>query len=240
MRAIEISDLGVFYGEGSSRVAALSSVSLTIEAGEFVSISGPSGSGKSTLLNVVAGLESLGAGFVKVFGADVAVMGASESARMRRRTIAYIFQFFGLLTTMSAAENVALPLHAEGCRRADIDERVDKSLRSVGMAARASSYPEQLSGGEMQRVAIARALAMNARIILADEPTGNLDSVRGEEILELLKQAQEVDGRTVILVTHDRRAAAYGNRTILLRDGCIVGEVEGGSEDAEIIPLRSG
>ena len=213
-----------FYGRGRRIVWALREVSLAVHPGELVAITGASGSGKSTLLNLVAGLEHATSGEVFVDGRSVRSLSNGDLARLRRRTLAVVFQFFNLLPTLTAYQNVAVPLKAD--RRVDeLDARVMRALDTVGLAARADHYPHELSGGEMQRVAIARALATDARIILADEPTGNLDSVRGEEILELLQRMTEEEGRTVILVTHDLRAAAYGDRLITLRDGRIVDEV---------------
>jgi len=212
------------YGSGVRLVWALRDVSLTVQPGEFVAITGPSGSGKSTLLNLVPGLERPTSGDVFVQGQAICSLRDRDLARLRRRTLGVIFQLFNLLPTLTAEENVAVPLRADR-RRGDIEERVARALESVGLTGRADHYPQELSGGEMQRVAIARALATDARVILADEPTGNLDSVRGEEILELLRGLTEKEGRAVILVTHDLHAASYGDRLITLRDGRIVDEV---------------
>jgi putative ABC transport system ATP-binding protein len=213
------------FGEGERAVWALRDVSLAVMPGELVAITGPSGSGKSTLLNLIAGLDTANAGEVEVEGQRLATMTDGERARLRRRTVAFVFQSTNLLPTLTAAQNVGVPLRADGVPRRHVDGRVAAALAAVGLAARAGHYPGELSGGEAQRVAIARALATDARVILADEPTGNLDTARGEEILELLRRAVEVDGRTVLLVTHDLRAGAYGDRTISLRDGRIVDEL---------------
>lgn len=215
------------HGEGERAVWALRDVSLDVRQGQFVSLMGPSGSGKSTTLNVIAGLDIPTRGEVLVDGQSVASLSDQALARLRRRTIAVVFQFFNLLPTLTAAENVAVPLRADGRERREIAERVGDAMAAVGIGHRADSYPEELSGGEMQRVAIARALAAEARVILADEPTGNLDSARSEEIMELLKRTSEREGRTVVLVTHDLRSAAYGDRIVTLRDGRIVDEVAG-------------
>ena len=225
------------YGEGERTVWALRDVSLTVEAGEFVSITGPSGSGKSTLLNLVAGLEVPTSGEVSLEGARIPDLSNRALAIIRRRTIGIVFQFFNLLPTLTAEENVAVPLRADRRKTAEVRERATRALEAVGLGHRASHYPEELSGGEMQRVAIARALATDARLILADEPTGNLDTERGEEILELLKQASERDGRAVLLVTHDLRAAAHGDRLITLRDGRIVDEVQNAPGPAQVVHL---
>jgi putative ABC transport system ATP-binding protein len=218
-------DVSKCYGSGDRAVWALRGVSIAVQPGEFVSITGPSGSGKSTLLNLIAGIETPDHGEVRVGGVPIASLADADLARIRRRSLAYVFQFFNLLPTLSAAENVAVPLRADGMSRAEIKRRTERALEEVGLAARAKHYPTELSGGEMQRVAIARALATDARLILADEPTGNLDTTRSEEVLELLRRAVDSDGRSVILVTHDLRAAAYGHRLITLRDGRFVDEV---------------
>ena len=218
-------------------MSALRDVSLTIEPGEFVAITGPSGSGKSTLLNLVAGLDSPTSGEVSIEGTPIPTLSNRELSVVRRRTIAIIFQFFNLLPTLTAEENVAVPLRADGIKTAEVRSRATHALDVVGLAQRARHYPSELSGGEMQRVAIARALATDARLILADEPTGNLDTERGEEILELLRQACERDGRAVLLVTHDLRAAAYGDRLITLRDGRIVDEVSSAPSSAQVVRL---
>jgi putative ABC transport system ATP-binding protein len=213
------------YGEGERAVWALRDVSLTIDPGEFVAVTGPSGSGKSTLLNLIAGLDTPTSGEVMIEGARIPDLSNRALATLRRQTITIIFQFFNLLPTLTAEENVAVPLRADGRKTSEVRARAAQALEAVGLALRARHYPEELSGGEMQRVAIARALATDARLILADEPTGNLDTEGGEEILELLQQASERDGRAVLLVTHDLRAAAHGDRFITLRDGRIVDEV---------------
>lgn len=215
------------HGDGDRAVWALREISLEIRRGEFVSLIGPSGSGKTTTLNVIAGLDTPTSGDVRVQGQCVAQLKDRALASLRRRTVALIFQFFNLLPTLTAAENVAVPLRADRLPRREVDGRVASALDTVGLSALANRYPAELSGGEMQRVAIARALATEAPIILADEPTGNLDSMRGAEILEILKRLSEREERTVILVTHDLRAAAYGDRIITLRDGRIVDEVSG-------------
>ncbi len=226
------------YGAGGRLVWALRDVSLDVQPGEFVAVTGPSGSGKTTLLNLVAGLDAPDTGEVLLEGRRVAALGDGERARLRRRTVAFVFQFFNLLPTLTAAQNVAVPLRADGRRRAEIAERVARALDAVGLGERSGHYPSELSGGEMQRVAVARALATDARLILADEPTGNLDTIRSEEILELLRAASERDGRSVLLVTHDLRAAAYGDRLLTLRDGRIVDEVAGAETSAQATVTR--
>jgi putative ABC transport system ATP-binding protein len=212
------------YGDGERAVDALRQVSLDVHSGEFVAIMGPSGSGKSTMLNLVAGLDVPDEGEVLIDDRAIASLSNAELARLRRRTVAFIFQSSNLLPTLTAWQNVAVPLRADGRRRAEVAERVAGALEAVGLGHRGHHYPNELSGGEMQRVAIARALATDARIFLADEPTGNLDSARGGEILALLRAAADGDGRAVLLVTHDPAAAAYGDRIITLRDGRIADE----------------
>jgi putative ABC transport system ATP-binding protein len=219
---VSIRDLKKRHGEGDRAVWALQGISFDVLEREFVTLSGPSGSGKSTLLNLIAGLDTPTEGEVMVEGASVAHLSRRERSVLRRRTLAFVFQFFNLLPSLTGRENVAIPLRADRRSRADVAARVERALSAVGIAHRADHYPSEMSGGEMQRIAIARALATDARVILADEPTGNLDSVHGEEILELLKHASEHEGRSVILVTHDLRSAAYGDRHIVLRDGRIV------------------
>jgi putative ABC transport system ATP-binding protein len=234
---VELRAVSKRYGDGDRAVWAVRDVSLSLAPGEFLSITGPSGSGKSSLLNLIAGLDFPTTGDVYVDGECLRTQSSTALARMRREKVAFIFQFFNLLQSLNAERNVAVPLRAQGLPRIEVAERVSKALEAVGMKHRAAHYPDELSGGELQRVAIARALAADARVILADEPTGNLDSIRGEEILELLKQASEKQGRAVVLVTHDARAAAYGDRILTLRDGCVVDEIETTAR-AEIIPLH--
>lgn len=234
---VELRGVSKQHGEGERTVWALRDISLTVKTGEFMSITGPSGSGKSTLLNLIAGLDHPTTGEVLVCGEQLQSMSGEALARMRRERVTFVFQFFNLLSNLTAEQNVSIPLRARGMRRAQIRERVERALAQVGMTQRAGHYPEELSGGELQRVAIARALATEASVILADEPTGNLDSSRGEDILELLKGASENDGRAVILVTHDLRAAAYGDRILTLRDGRIVDEVQNEPAPAQVVQL---
>jgi putative ABC transport system ATP-binding protein len=234
---VELSRVTKRYGEASREVYALRGVDLLVYPGQLVSVMGPSGSGKSTLLNLIAGLDWPTEGRVLVEGMDVSSLGDFDLARLRRRSVAFIFQFFNLLPTLTAAQNVAVPLRADGRPRPEIEARVAAALETVGVAHRGSHYPNELSGGEMQRVAIARALATDARVILADEPTGNLDTARGEEIMALLRQATEVGRKSIILVTHDVRAAAHGDRMITLRDGLIVDEIVN-ARGANVVPLR--
>lgn len=215
-----------FY-EGKSRVAALVDVSLEIGDGEMVAIMGPSGSGKSTLLNLMGGLDVPTSGSVLVGATDLSKLGEKERALFRRTGVSYIFQAYHLMPTLTAAQNVALPLHLAGVGRQETERRVAGVLAEVGLAERASHIPDELSGGEKQRVAIARALVTDAPLLLADEPTGNLDSARGAEILELLRRIHDSRSTTIVMVTHDQNAASVCERVITLRDGRIEGERRG-------------
>jgi len=213
------------FEAGASTVRAVDHLDLGILRGEFVTLTGPSGSGKSTVLNLLAGLDTPTSGEIVIDGNRLSTMSDDELTIFRRRKLGIIFQFFNLLPTLTAAENVALPLRADRRPRPEIAERVAGALDLVGMGHRARHRPGELSGGEMQRVAIARALVIEPLVLLADEPTGNLDSKMGQDILELIKGMSERTGVTVVLVTHDLRAAAYGDRMITLRDGRIIDEV---------------
>lgn len=209
------------YRRGKVGVRALDGVDLSVSDGEFVCIMGPSGSGKSTLMHLLGGLDRPSSGTVLVGDTDLYRLSADEAARFRRRNIGVVFQFFNLVPTLTAAENVALPLLLEGRRFASVRDRVTPLFEQMKLSGREEHSPAELSGGEMQRVAIARALIVAPRVILADEPTGNLDSRSGTEILELLREACDQRGVTVILVTHDMRAASYADRVVILRDGRI-------------------
>ena len=211
--------------EGSRRVTALDQISLTIPRGEMVSIIGPSGSGKSTLLNLVGGLDRPTAGEVRVDGEVLAGLSDDALTRVRRDKIGFIFQFFNLLPTLSCLENVGLPRHLRGWPRKKVDERARALLNLVQLGHRLSHLPDELSGGERQRVAIARALSIYPPIILADEPTGNLDTHTGEEILGLIRDLHSRLGSTVVIVTHDMHVAQSCQRTVALRDGRIVEDV---------------
>jgi putative ABC transport system ATP-binding protein len=206
-------------------VTALDRISLTIARGEMVSIIGPSGSGKSTLLNLVGGLDRATSGQVRVDGELLVEMSDDALTRVRRDKIGFIFQFFNLLPTLTCLENVGLPLHLRGWPRKKVTERARELLTLVRLGHRETHLPEELSGGERQRVAIARALSIYPPILLADEPTGNLDSKTGEEILALIRDLHSRLGSTVVIVTHDMRVAESCQRTVSLRDGHIVEDV---------------
>ena len=211
--------------EGKRQVTALDDVSVVVERGEMVSIIGPSGSGKSTLLNLAGGLDRASSGDVRVDNASLARLSDDELTRVRRDKIGFIFQFFNLLPTLTCIENVGLPLHLRGWPRQKVDERARELLALVQLGHRMQHLPEELSGGERQRVAIARALSIYPPIILADEPTGNLDTSTGIEILNLIRDLHTNLNTTVIIVTHDMKVAESCSRTIALRDGKIVEDV---------------
>jgi putative ABC transport system ATP-binding protein len=218
---INLSDVNLSLGRGAARVHILKGVSLSVAAGEAVGLVGPSGSGKSSLLMVMAGLERADSGAVTIEDRDLTRMGEDELAAFRGRRIGIVFQSFHLIPTMTARENVALPLELAG--RADALERAEAELAAVGLAGRMSHYPAQLSGGEQQRVAIARALAPDPAILVADEPTGNLDETTGASIVDLLFSLKRDRGATLVLVTHDLGLAARCDRTVRLRSGQVVG-----------------
>ena len=211
--------------EGKRHVTALEAVTLSIPRAEMVAIVGPSGSGKSTLLNLIGGLDRPSAGEVRVNGAALAGMSDDQRTKLRRDTIGFIFQFFNLLPTLSCLENVGLPLHLRGWPRRKVDERARELLDLVQLSHRLQHLPDELSGGERQRVAIARALSVYPPILLADEPTGNLDTRTGGEVLDLIRTLHSRLGSTVAIVTHDTKVAESCERTIALRDGRVVEDV---------------
>ncbi len=216
--AIELRNVGKTYRRGTREIRALRDVSLAVGTGEFLSVVGPSGSGKSTLLNLMGGLDQPSAGEIFINGLPLHGISDDELTLIRRRRIGFIFQFFNLLPILTAAENVGLPLLLDGIPFSRVRPAADVLLRKMGLGARTEHRPEQLSGGEMQRVAIARALITEPTVLLADEPTGNLDSRTAAEILALL-QGLHAEGQTIVMVTHDRQAAGCGTREITLQDG---------------------
>jgi putative ABC transport system ATP-binding protein len=218
---IRVRDLIMRLPSAAGPLTILDGVALDVEDGEFVAITGPSGSGKSTLLGLLAGLDRPTGGTITVAGTDLDGLDEDRLARFRLRTIGYVFQSFHLIPTLTAAENVAVPLELDGV--ADAFVRARALLDAVGVGARSDHYPVQLSGGEQQRVALARAVALSPPLLLADEPTGNLDGATGAAIIELLLRLRRDAGSTLVMVTHDPALACHADRTIALRDGRIVG-----------------
>jgi putative ABC transport system ATP-binding protein len=220
VKAVDVQSLHIELGRDASRVHVLKGIDLAINQGEAVGLVGPSGSGKSTLLMAMAGLERAGSGRIKIADQDITTMSEDALAQFRGRQIGIVFQSFHLIETMTALENVAVPLELAGHR--DPFQRAQKELEAVGLKDRLSHYPSELSGGEQQRVAIARALAPDPTLLLADEPTGNLDATNGDTIVELLFALKRERNMTLVLVTHDLRLAARCDRTIQLNSGRIV------------------
>jgi putative ABC transport system ATP-binding protein len=218
---LEFRDVSKVHGAGHLQVAALVDVSLSARAGEMVAVMGPSGSGKSTLLSLAGALDRPTAGTVSVEGMDLASLGTGELARLRRRRIGYVFQQFNLIDGLTAAENVSLPLELDGATRARARRVALRALQLVGLRELADRFSDELSGGEQQRTAIARAVVGDRVLLLADEPTGALDSITGEAVLRLLRDHCERGG-AALLVTHDARFAAWADRIVFLRDGRIV------------------
>jgi putative ABC transport system ATP-binding protein len=210
------------YGKGATAVTALNDINLTIEAGEFVAVMGPSGCGKSTLLHLVGGLDRPTAGRVIVDGEDLSKLDDDALTRLRRRNMGFVFQFFNLIPVLGATENAALPLILDGVKAEEAHRRAQEWLERLGMGTRLGHRPDQLSGGEQQRVAIARALTSEPALIVADEPTGNLDSRAADDLAGLLRRIADEWERTVLLVTHDPRIAAHADRIVFLKDGSIV------------------
>jgi putative ABC transport system ATP-binding protein len=217
---IRLKQVSRSYAHGSKKIRALNNITLDIKTGSFLSVMGPSGSGKSTLLNLIGGLDQPSSGQIFIDDRPLHGISDDELTLIRRRRVGFIFQFFNLLPILTAAENVGLPLMLEGIPFSKIKPKAEMLLQKVGLGDRVEHRPEQLSGGEMQRVAIARALITGPVVLLADEPTGNLDSHTSTEILDLLKGLHD-EGQTIVMVTHDPKAASYGTRTITLKDGSI-------------------
>ncbi len=224
------------YGAGDAAVHALRGVTLAVPAGQFTAVMGPSGSGKSTLLHVLAGLDVPTAGTVEIAGQEISRMKDRELTRLRRDHIGFVFQSFNLLPTLTVEENVKLPALLAG--RSVERELLDGLLERVGLQARRSHKPAELSGGQQQRVAIARALIGAPTVLFADEPTGNLDSRSGAEVLSLLREAVELDGQTIVMVTHDAHAAAIADRTVFLADGRVVADLDGPAETEILATMK--
>ncbi len=219
--ALELRQVSKVYGAGASEVHALRAVDLAVEPGELVAVMGPSGSGKSTLLTIAGSLEQASSGQVLVDGVDLATVSRSDRAKLRRRSIGYVFQDFNLLPGLTALENVTLPLELDGIRAKAARATGLKAIEELGVAERADRYPDELSGGERQRVAIARSIVGERGLLLADEPTGALDSVNGEAVMRLLRAAAH-RGVAGVVVTHEAQLASWADRVVFLRDGRVV------------------
>jgi putative ABC transport system ATP-binding protein len=219
---VQIRELSKVYQQGDISVTALNKVSLDIAAGEFVVLMGPSGSGKSTLLHILAGIDTATSGTVEVQGVNVAGLDESQLAEWRNQNVGFVFQSFNLIPVLTAYENVELPLLLTDLDRSERRRQVETALGLVGLAERSHHRPDQMSGGQQQRVAIARAIATDPALIIADEPTGNLDSKSASDVLTILQSLARTAGKTVVMVTHDPKAAAYGTRSLHLEKGEIV------------------
>jgi putative ABC transport system ATP-binding protein len=225
MSLLELRGVSKVYGAGPTEVHALSSVDLSVDAGSLVAVMGASGSGKSTLLTIAGSLEEPSGGEVLVDGATLSTMSRNRKARLRRRSIGYVFQDYNLLAGLTAAENVSLPLELDGVPARKARAAAMAALEELGLADRAPHYPDELSGGERQRVSIARAVVGNRNLLLADEPSGALDSANGEAVMRLLLAACR-RGVAAVVVTHDAQLAAFADRTVFLRDGCLVDHLQ--------------
>jgi putative ABC transport system ATP-binding protein len=224
MALVQTENLTKIYGTGETAVTALNRVSIQVNPGEFVAVMGPSGCGKSTLLHLLGGLDRPTDGKVTIDGAGLADMKDDDLAKLRRKRIGFVFQFYNLIPVLNAAENAALPVTLDGATPAEARKCAVEWLNKFGLGDRLGNRPDQLSGGQQQRVAIARALVADPALILADEPTGNLDTRAADEIAALLARVSKEFGRAVVMVTHDPRIAAYANRIIFLKDGAVIDE----------------
>jgi putative ABC transport system ATP-binding protein len=233
MDVAKIENVTRVYKSGTVETQALRGVTLTIESGEFTALVGPSGSGKTTLLQLIGCLDQPTSGHVYIKGKDVSRLNRNQRADMRRGTIGFIFQFFALIPTLTAYENIEMPLLLNGHSASERRQRVTQLLDSVGLADRAHNRPDQLSGGQQQRVAIARALAANPSLILADEPTANLDTENGKQVMETMVRLNQETGVTFVFATHDPRVIQYARRVVTLRDGLVVENAE-----AELVSLE--
>jgi putative ABC transport system ATP-binding protein len=226
MSLIQTENLTKIYGSGETAVIALDHVGIQVKEGEFVAVMGPSGCGKSTLLHLLGGLDCSSEGKVVIDGTSLADMKDDDLTKLRRKRIGFVFQFYNLIPVLTAVENAALPITLDGVNPAEAKKRAAEWLTRFGLGDRLTNRPDQLSGGQQQRVAVARALLSEPALILADEPTGNLDTRSGDEIASLLRQVTKEYRRTVIMVTHDPRIAAYADRIIFLKDGKVVDETQ--------------
>ena len=234
---VEAHDITKRYGEGSTAVDALRGVSIDVQAGELVAVMGPSGSGKSTLMHILAGLDKPTDGSVAIAGTEITTLADSKLTRLRRAHIGFVFQFFNLLPMLTAEDNVVLPLSIAGEKP---EQRwLEELLEQTGLADRRTHRPSELSGGQQQRVALARALVSRPTILFADEPTGNLDSKTGGEILALLRDSVDTLGQTTVMVTHDAHAAAIADRVVFLADGLIVKDLAGATQHEVVEAMES-
>jgi putative ABC transport system ATP-binding protein len=225
MEVAKLTNVTRIYKIGQVETRAFNGVNLTIESGEFTSLVGPSGSGKTTLLQLIGCLDQPTSGSVIINGVETTGLNRNQRADLRKGTIGFVFQFFALIPTLTAYENVEMPLLLNGKSAAERRRRVMELLEAVGMAERANNRPDQLSGGQQQRVAVARALVTNPKLILADEPTANLDTENGEQVMEIMKKLNKETGTTFVFATHDPRVIKYANRVVTLQDGVIVKDV---------------
>jgi len=222
---VQVTGVHKYFTRGNERIDVLKGVNLEIPQGDFVALMGPSGSGKTTLLNLLGGLDAPSGGSVEVAGTNIAALGGGQLSRWRAHHIGFVFQLYNLLPVLTAERNVDLPLLLTNLSKAERKKRVAIALNVVGLADRAKHYPRQLSGGQEQRVGIARAIVTDPTLLLADEPTGDLDRKSGDEILDLLSALNEKHGKTIVMVTHDPRAAGRAKRTLHLEKGVLLGEV---------------
>ena len=235
MSVLELRSVSKVYGDGAVAVRALDAVDLSVAAGDLVAVMGPSGSGKSTLLTIAGALEEPSGGDVLVNGQLLSTMSPNDRARLRRRSIGYVFQDFNLLAGLTAAENVSLPLELDGVRQRRARVAATEALEQLGVADKADRFPDDLSGGERQRVAIARAVVGDRRLLLADEPTGALDSANGESVMRLLRAACQ-RGVAGVVVTHDAQLASWADRVVFLRDGRVVDQTAAPSDPSSLLP----
>jgi putative ABC transport system ATP-binding protein len=240
MSMLELRRVSKVYGQGAAEVHALDRVTLSVDEGAMVAVMGPSGSGKSTLLTIAGSLETPTEGEVRVRGVELAGMSPNDRARLRRRTIGYVFQDYNLLPGLTAAENVSLPLELDGWRARKARAAGLAALDELGLANRAERYPDELSGGERQRVAIARAVVGERRLVLADEPSGALDSVNAEAVMRLVHEACKNAGMAAVVVTHDSQLASWADRVVFLRDGRITHQTDSPPDPAESLLTPGG
>jgi putative ABC transport system ATP-binding protein len=239
MSIIQTTNLTKKFGQGETTVTALDRINLQVGTSEFVAVMGPSGCGKSTLLHLLGGLDRPSEGDVVIAGHNLSDLNDEDLSELRRRRLGFVFQFYNLIPVLTATENVALPLLLDGVNAVEAKHKAAEWLEKVGLGERCFHRPDQLSGGQQQRVAIARALITDPELILADEPTGNLDSRAGDEVVRLLSQVAENWGRAIVMVTHDPRIAAYADRIIFLKDGKLVDETRlSGSRAGQIKEVK--